>query len=99
MRDYTELALQGKFAEAQAPWETLEPLREVHERWMRDPWTQRRIIPIAYLKAWSEMLGLAGGAVRAPLLQITAEERDALKQDLERAGLLARLPARQARAA
>jgi 4-hydroxy-tetrahydrodipicolinate synthase len=99
MRDYTELALQGKFNEAQAPWKQLEPLREVHERWMRDPWVQRKIIPIAYLKAWSELLGLAGGPVRAPLLQITDRERQALKAELEHAGLLARLPAPQARAA
>ncbi|MGQ0750913.1 MAG: dihydrodipicolinate synthase family protein [Betaproteobacteria bacterium] len=99
MRDYTELALHGKFSEAQTPWKLLEPLREVHERWMRDPWTRHKVIPIACLKAWSELLGLAAGPVRAPLLQITAEERQALKQDLERAGLLARLPRRQARAA
>lgn len=100
MRDYTELALQGRFAEAEAISRELEPLREVHERWMRDPWVKDRIIAIAYLKAWSEMMGLAGGPVRPPLLQITDKERQAMRADLERVGLLARVSAeRKARAA
>src|SRR5688500_2441156 len=99
MRDYTELGLAGRFAEAQAASKALDPLREVHERWMRDPWVQHKIIPIAYLKAWTELLGLAAGPVRAPLLQITGAERKALHDDLAKAGLLARLPGAQARAA
>ena len=39
------------------------------------------------------MLGLAGGPVRPALVQITGEERAAMKADLERAGLLARVAA------
>lgn len=99
MRDYTELALEGRFAEAETISKTLEPLRAVHERWMRDPWVHHKVIPIANLKAWTDLLGLAGGHVRAPLAQVTSAERKALKEDLERVGLLARLPAAQARAA
>jgi len=99
MRDYTELALDGRFAEAEAISKTLEPLRAVHERWMRDPWVHHKVIPIAYLKAWTDLLGLAGGHVRPPLAQVTDAERKALRNDLEKTGLLARLPAAQARAA
>lgn len=99
MHEYTELALQGRFTEAEAASKPLDPLRQVHERWMRDPWTQHKIIPIAYLKAWTELLGLAAGPVRPPLLPITSAERKALQADLTEAGLLARLPAAQARAA
>lgn len=99
MHEYTELALQGRFTEAEAASKPLDPLRHVHERWMRDPWTQHKIIPIAYLKAWTELLGLAAGPVRPPLLPITSAERKALQADLTEAGLLARLPAAQARAA
>ncbi|MBI4205011.1 MAG: dihydrodipicolinate synthase family protein [Betaproteobacteria bacterium] len=100
LREYTELGLQGRFAEAETASRQLDPLREVHERWMRDPWVKQKIIPIAYLKAWTEMLGLAAGPVRPPLLQITGEERQALREDLEKTGLLARasMP-HQARAA
>jgi len=100
MQRYTALALAGRFAEAEAASRELEPVREVHERWMREPWVKHKIIAIACLKAWSEMLGLAGGPVRPPLPQITAQERQALRADLERAGLLARVSAeRKARAA
>ena len=100
MRDYTELALSGRFAEAERASRQLDALRPVHEKWMRDPWHQNEIIPIQYLKAWSELLGMAGGHVRAPLPQITDDERKQIRADLEQAGLLARLPGGQrARAA
>jgi 4-hydroxy-tetrahydrodipicolinate synthase len=93
MHQYTELALQGRFGEAEAIWRALQPVRDVHERWMRDPWVKQKIIAIAQLKAWSEMLGLAGGPVRPPLLQLTDEERGSLRADLDRVGLLARVSA------
>jgi 4-hydroxy-tetrahydrodipicolinate synthase len=87
MRDYVELALEKKFAEAERVSATMEPIREVHEKWMREPWVKHSVIPIAQLKAWSEYLGLAGGHVRAPLLPLTVQEREALYRDLDRAGL------------
>lgn len=93
MRDYAELALAGKFDEAEMIRHGIQPLREVHERWMREPWLKRKTIPIHYLKAWSELLGMAGGHVRPPLPQITQQERQTLRGELEHAGLLARLPA------
>ena len=93
MHEYSELGLAGKFDEAKKVRDSLEPVREVHERWMREPWLKHQLIPIAYLKAWTEMMGLAAGPVRAPLLQITDEERAQLRADLEHCGLLARVPA------
>jgi 4-hydroxy-tetrahydrodipicolinate synthase len=93
VHDYSELGLAGKFDEAQKLRDALDPVRAVHERWLREPWLKEQLIPIAYLKAWGELLGMAGGPVRAPLLQITDEERAKLRADLEGCGLLARLPA------
>ena len=93
MKKYTELALQGLFKEAESVARELDPLREVHERWMRDPWVEHKIIAIAYLKAWSEMMGLAGGPVRPPLPQITDQERQQMRADLDRVGLLTRVAA------
>lgn len=100
MRDYAELALAGRFDEAEAIQREIQPLREVHEKWMREPWLKHKIIPIHYLKAWSELLGMAGGHVRAPLPAVTEQERATLKADLDQVGLLKRaaLP-RQARVA
>jgi 4-hydroxy-tetrahydrodipicolinate synthase len=88
LRDYTELALAGQFEAAERIAAELEPIREVLDRWVSRRWREDRVIPIAYIKAWSELLGLAAGPVRLPLKQITPDERAALRADLERVGLL-----------
>jgi 4-hydroxy-tetrahydrodipicolinate synthase len=87
MRDYVELALEKKFSEAERVAASMATVREVHEKWIRDPWVKHGVIPIAELKAWSEYLGLAGGHVRAPLLQLGRGEREALFRDLDMVGL------------
>lgn len=92
MRDYTELGLAGRFAEATPISNSLEPLRELHEKWLRSRWLNHKIIPIAYIKAWSEMLGMTGGPVRTPLLQISEAERQAMRSDLAKTGLLTLRP-------
>lgn len=88
MRDYSELALAGKFADAQKVRDGIQPLRDVHEKWMREPWLKHKIIPIHLLKAWADLIGMAGGHVRAPLPQVTDAQRAELRADLERCGLL-----------
>jgi dihydrodipicolinate synthase/N-acetylneuraminate lyase len=59
---------------------------------MRAKRVDQNLIPIAYIKAWSEMLGMAGGPVRPGLPQITETERAELRQALERTGLLRSAP-------
>ncbi len=95
-RDYTELGLAGRFEEAEKIAKQLQPLREVHKKWLRPHWEDRRVIPISYIKAWSELMVMAGGAVRPGLPQITAKERQEMRIDLERTGLLARIPTAKA---
>ncbi len=51
---------------------------------------------ITELVAGQEMLGMAGGPVRPGLPQITAEERRAMRADVEKTGLLARIPTAKA---
>ncbi len=89
MREYGELGLSGRWEEAARVSAQLEPARAVYEKWMTRIWQQRRIVPDAYLKAWCECLGMAGGPVRPPLPQIPDAERAELRADLERVGLLA----------
>ena len=91
MNDYTDLALAGKFGEADAIAKTLQPLREAHNRWFVQPWAKHKIIPIAYLKYWTELLGMAAGPVRTPLLQLTEKEKQEMHADLEKTGILARV--------
>src|SRR5262245_54543977 len=88
MRDYTELGLNGRFDEAAAISATLAPARETQRRWLHDRWHHDRIIPIAAIKAWSECLDMAGGPVRPPLPALSAQERAALRRDLEEIGLV-----------
>jgi len=88
IKDYTALVLAGQVEEAARVAASLDPARAVFEKWLREPWPRRRLMPIAYLKAWSELLGMVGGPVRTPLPQITPAEREELRQDLASAGLI-----------
>jgi 4-hydroxy-tetrahydrodipicolinate synthase len=88
MKDYTSLALQGRTEEAEAIFQSIEPARKVFEKWLRDPWATRKVMPIAYLKAWCGLLGMVSGPVRPPLQQVTPEEYEALRQDLLNCGIL-----------
>ena len=89
VRDYTRTADEGDIDGARALSARLEPARDTFDRWMRAPWLERRVIPIAQLKAWLGLLGLPQGPVRPPLVPLTREEERALRDDLDRAGLLA----------
>jgi 4-hydroxy-tetrahydrodipicolinate synthase len=86
--DYTRLADAGDLDAARALSDRLDPARAVFERWMRRPWVDRRVIPIAQLKAWLGLLGLPQGPVREPLVPLTRDEELALRRDLEAAGLV-----------
>jgi len=55
---------------------------------LRGLWPARRLMPIAYLKSWCDLLGMEGGPVRPPLLQVTPAECEALRQDLASVGLI-----------
>lgn len=92
VRDYTELALAGRFAEAERISAPLDPLRGVLHHWTIGRAHKTKVIPIAEIKAWSELLGMAGGPVRTPLLQLSAAERATLRDELVKVGLLASAP-------
>ena len=86
--EYTRLADAGDLDGARAVSARLEPARDAFDRWMREPWLERRTIPIAQLKAWLGLLGLPQGPVRPPLVPLTREEEDALRRDLDALGFL-----------
>lgn len=88
MKDYTALVFQGQVEAAAAISQSLEPARKIFNKWLRDPWPTRHLMPIAYLKAWSDLLGMVGGKVRSPLLQVTPAEHEALRQDVASIGLI-----------
>jgi 4-hydroxy-tetrahydrodipicolinate synthase len=86
--EYTRLADRGDLDGARVLSDRLGPARDAFDRWMRQPWLERRVIPIAQLKAWLGLLGLPQGPVRPPLVPLAREEELALRRDLEAAGLV-----------
>ena len=88
MREYTELALAGEYDKAEQVAATLEPLRALSSKWLHGQWLRDRIIPVPFIKAWAELLGMSGGAARAPLAPLSSEQRAALEADLTTVGLL-----------
>jgi dihydrodipicolinate synthase/N-acetylneuraminate lyase len=86
--EYTRLADGGDLDGARALSDRLGPARDAFDRWMREPWLERRVIPIAQLKAWLGLLGLPQGRVRPPLVPLARDEELALRRDLEAAGLV-----------
>ncbi len=81
MHDYTELAFAGRIDEARKLRDSLDPVRNALKS------TRPGGKPQAHQKYWQELLGQAGGPVRAPLLQLMDEERAETKAAFETCGL------------
>lgn len=78
---YTELAMAGRIDEARAVRDSLEPVREALAT-SRPPGKAA-----AHQKYWQELLGQAGGRVRRPYQELTADERAATRAAFEASGL------------
>lgn len=81
MHEYTRLAFDGEFEKARAVRNSLDPVRKALKS------TRPGGKPQAHQKYWQELLGQAGGPVRAPLLQLTDDEKAATRAAFESCGL------------
>ena len=81
MHDYTEAAFAGRHDEARAISASLDPIREALMG------TRPAEKPHAHQKYWQELLGQIGGRVRAPLLELTDEEKAVTREAFEACGL------------
>ncbi|WP_271574929.1 dihydrodipicolinate synthase family protein [Bradyrhizobium sp. CCBAU 11361] len=88
--NYVALLASGQTEEAARICASLAPQRAVFNKWIMDP-LKRGHMPNAAVKHWCDLVGIAGGAVRAPVTPLSAAERRELEADLvacEAPGLL-----------
>ncbi|MDO9426459.1 MAG: dihydrodipicolinate synthase family protein [Methylobacterium sp.] len=86
--DYIALLASGRTAEAETAAARLSEIRAVFNAWVMDP-LRRGHMPGAAVKVWCDLIGMAGGSVRAPLTPLTEAECGRLRADLDRCGLFA----------
>jgi 4-hydroxy-tetrahydrodipicolinate synthase len=90
MNEYTALAMAGEVEKAKRVRDSLDPVRRALKQ------SRPHGKPQAHQKYWQELLGQAGGPVRAPLLQLTEAEKTATRQAFEQCGLRTSSTARAA---
>jgi 4-hydroxy-tetrahydrodipicolinate synthase len=81
IHDYTQLAFAGRYAEARAVRDSLEPARQAFRKG-RPSGT-----PQPYSKYWQELLGQVGGPVRRPLLSLSEEQKALTRRMFAESGL------------
>jgi 4-hydroxy-tetrahydrodipicolinate synthase len=86
---FIDLATRGELEKARALYPKIWPAKELSRRW----WSRLvartgGALPVQMVKAWGELMGMAGGPVRPPLLPLTPAEREELSGDLARLGLV-----------
>lgn len=88
VNDYTRAAMAGDFNKAMEISRSLNPLRTVLSKWIPGYGTASGRVPAAEQKYWMELLGMKGGPVRTPCAELTAEQKERLRADLEATGIL-----------
>ena len=86
LKDYTDAALNGEIDKATEIAKSLQPLRELHAKWIMGYWNSGRM-PISEMKYWQELIGMNGGRTRPPVIEISDEKKQELKEDLKNTGL------------
>ncbi|MBS1265293.1 MAG: 4-hydroxy-tetrahydrodipicolinate synthase [Acidimicrobiaceae bacterium] len=81
MHEYTQAAFEGRFDDARRISASLDPVRAALKG------TRPPEKPHAHQKYWQELLGQVGGRVRAPLLELTDDEKRATREAFEQCGL------------
>jgi 4-hydroxy-tetrahydrodipicolinate synthase len=75
VRDYVDAIASGDEASAWEQYYALKPLRDVWTDVYRVLWVKEAAShPIPTLKAWMDLAGMRGGAVRPPLHDLTPEQ-------------------------
>jgi len=62
----------------------LKAIKDLSDRWWMDTVKKAGgVLPLAMCKYWGELMGMAGGHPRLPILDMSPEDKAQLKQELE----------------
>lgn len=87
LRAYMEAAFAGDFAEAERLFAAMQPLRDVHHKWVLEPWGNAAgLCPVSTVSYWCSLMGMKGGRVPEPLPNLTADDKKNLRTELEAIG-------------
>ncbi len=87
--NFIDLATSGQMDKAREAYKAVYPVKSVSRKWW--PRIVARTggsLPVQMAKYWGELMGMAGGHVRPPVLELTQDERDGIKKDLIGLGLI-----------
>jgi len=85
---FIDLATRGQWEEAQKLYVKIRPIKALSRKWWsRIVGRTGGALPVQMVKHWGELMGMAGGPVRPPLLPLTPAEREEMQRDLARLGL------------
>lgn len=98
VNDYTRAVFDGDYNTAIKVSRSLNPLRSVLSRWIPGYGTANGRTPAAEQKYWMELIGMKGGPVRVPCTEMTAEQKQQMRADLEATGLIEKARAGRAKA-
>lgn len=88
VNEYTHAAMSGDYNKAIEIARSLNPLRTVLSKWIPGYGGAGGRVPAAEQKYWMELLGMQGGPVRAPCTELSPEQKQQMRADLESTGLL-----------
>lgn len=81
---YVLLAQAGRMTEARDVFDSLRQLRSIYRKWIIGP-LESGMMPNAALKLWCEFIGMVGGPVRGPVVELTEVQANELAQELTEA--------------
>lgn len=91
--DFVNLATSGKLEQARPLYAKIWPVKSLSRRWWgRLVARSGGALPVQMVKYWGELMGMVGGPVRPPLVQMLEEEKQELREELSRLLPLATAP-------
>ena len=70
---------------------SLTPLRQIHAKWVGGYGKPHGRMPSAEMKYWMECIGMPGGPVRSPCLELPEDKKAEMYAELKATGILDRV--------